>query len=164
MVWDPPSAVVSFQSPVYGGECVDYYVVTALSEEENITCNSTSDKFMFNCTIPSDRSVYDFNFTAYSVTRGDFINGGVATDCCKYSLLFLVTAIVLQTSVDLPSPYNVSVYEEECGLKYCIKWKVKDQKYKWLCRYTQRCILGKSRVPSQHKYCSQQHKLWNSAN
>ena len=94
VVWDPPSAVVSFQSPVYGGECVDHYVVTAVSKEENITCNSTSDKFMFNCTIPSDRSVYDFNFTAYSVTRGDFMNGGVVTDCCKHCSLFLVTVII----------------------------------------------------------------------
>ena len=94
VVWDPPSAVVSFQSPVYGGECVDYYVVTAVSEEENITCGTTSDKFMFNCTIPSDRSVYDINFTAYSVTRGGFMNGGVATDCCKHYSLFLVTVII----------------------------------------------------------------------
>ena len=91
VVWDPPSAVVSFQSPVYGGECVDYYVVTAVSEEENITCGTTSDIFMFNCTIPSDRSVYDFNFTVYSVTidiDGGLRNGGVSTDCRKLSLLF----------------------------------------------------------------------------
>ena len=76
---------------------MDYYVVTAVSEEENITCNSTSDNFMFNCTIPSNRSVYDFNFTAYSVTTdydGDVINGGVSTDCCKHYSLFLVTAII----------------------------------------------------------------------
>ena len=70
---------------------MDHYVVTAVSEEKNITCNATSDNFMFHCTIPSDRSVYDFNFTAYSVTRdidGGIINGGVSTDCCKLSLLF----------------------------------------------------------------------------
>ena len=32
------SAVVSFQPPVYGAECVDHYIVTAASEERNVTC------------------------------------------------------------------------------------------------------------------------------
>ena len=45
VVWDPPSAVVSFQSPVYGGECVDHYVVTAVSEERSVSCVETMDSF-----------------------------------------------------------------------------------------------------------------------
>ena len=84
VVWDPPSAVVSFQSPVYGGECVDYYVVTAVSEEENATCEPAGD-LKFNCNL-SDRNVNDFNFTVYSVTRGvDGVlqNGQSSTDCSK---------------------------------------------------------------------------------
>ena len=31
LVCDSSSVVVSFQPPVYGAECVDYYIVTAIS-------------------------------------------------------------------------------------------------------------------------------------
>ena len=88
VVWDPPSAVVSFQSPVYGGECVDYYVVTAISEERNVSCNVTSDASERNCTFDlGDGNVNDFNFAVHGVTRvnDSFIyNGDTATDCCKH--------------------------------------------------------------------------------
>ena len=58
--------MVSFQSPVYGGECVDHYIVTATSEEENVSCDAPiSDELKYNCTIPSDRKVNEFSFTAY---------------------------------------------------------------------------------------------------
>ena len=56
VVWNSSSAVVSFQSPVYGGECVEYYVVTAVGSE-NITCDPTEDTFVHSCNISSDRNV-----------------------------------------------------------------------------------------------------------
>ena len=88
VVCNTSSAVVSFQSPVYGGECVDYYVVTAVSEERNVLCNVTSDASERNCSIDiGDGNVNDYNFTVHGVTRvnDSFIyNGGVATDCCKH--------------------------------------------------------------------------------
>ena len=90
VVWNSLSAVVSFQSPVYGGECVEYYVVTAVGSEENITCDPTEDIFVHNCNIPSDRNVNNFNFTVHSVTTGvDGVayNGGALTDCCKLTRL-----------------------------------------------------------------------------
>ncbi|CAI8053492.1 hypothetical protein GBAR_LOCUS29246 [Geodia barretti] len=101
VVWDPPSAVVSFQSPVYGGECVDYYVVTAVSEERMEFCKVTSDASERNCSIDlGDGNVNDFNFTVHGVTRvnDSFVyNGDIATDC------------------RLPFPESVTAVEEECG-------------------------------------------------
>ena len=87
VVWDPPSAVVSFQSPVYGGECVDYYVVTAVSEEEerNVSCTAISDELKYNCSINGD--VNNYIFTAYAVTsvNDSFIyNGSIPMECCKF--------------------------------------------------------------------------------
>ena len=88
VVWDPPSAVVSFQSPVYGGECVDYYVVTAVSGERNASCIVTSDASENNCSIYlGDGNVNDYNFTVRGVTRvnDSFVyNGDIATDCRKH--------------------------------------------------------------------------------
>ncbi|CAI8018966.1 hypothetical protein GBAR_LOCUS11449 [Geodia barretti] len=106
VVWDPPSAVVSFQSPVYGGECVDYYVVTAVSGEESFECDA-SEKRVHTCFIPNDRSVNDFNFTVYSVTVGvDGVlqNGESVTDCC------------------LSFPGNVNAIEKECNIVQ-VSWK-----------------------------------------
>ena len=87
VVWDPPSAVVSFQSPVYGGECVDHYVVTAVNEEEerNVLCTAISDGLKHNCSINGD--VNDYIFTAHAVTpvNDSFIyNGNIATKCCMF--------------------------------------------------------------------------------
>ena len=92
VVWDPPSAVVSFQSPVYGGECVDYYVVTAVSEDQDVLCNKTSKDHVYICSISLDSDVNDFNITAYSVTRG--VRGllvGESVECCKPIRMFLLS-------------------------------------------------------------------------
>ena len=91
VVWDPPSAVVSFQSPVYGGDCVDYYVVTAVSEEEerNVSCTATTDGLKYNCSIDGD--VNNYNFTAYAVTpvNDSFsYSGSITTDCSKFCVYF----------------------------------------------------------------------------
>ena len=86
VVYDSSSTVVSFQPPVYGTQCVDYYVITAVSEERNVTCNATSEQFTYNCSIPQGSNVNVYNFTAYSVTRGiDGVTyeGGIANNCCK---------------------------------------------------------------------------------
>ena len=87
VVCDSSSAVVSFQPPVYGSECVDHYVVSAVSEERNVVrCDATSnDDLIYNCTLP-DSNVNDYNFTVYSVTNGidgTTYNGSIATDCCE---------------------------------------------------------------------------------
>ena len=86
VVCDPSSAEVSFQPPVYGSECVDHYVVSAVSEERNVICNATSNNdLIYNCTLP-DCNVNDYNFTVYSVTSGindTTYNGSIATDCCE---------------------------------------------------------------------------------
>ena len=67
---------------------MDYYVVTAVSEERNALCNVTSDASERNCSIYlGDGNVNDFNFTVHGVTRvnDSFVyNGETATDCCKY--------------------------------------------------------------------------------
>ena len=72
---------------MYGAECVDYYTVTAISEERNVTCSPTSNELIYNCSLPNDTNVNDYIFTAYSVTSGiDGIlyNGSTAYDCSKY--------------------------------------------------------------------------------
>ena len=66
---------------------MDYYVVTAVSGERNVSCNVTSDASERNCSIDlGDGNVNDYNFTVHAVTRvnDSFIyNGDIATDCCK---------------------------------------------------------------------------------
>ena len=74
---------------MYGAECVDYYIVTAVSEERNVSCDVTSDQFTHNCILP-DTSVNDYNFTVYSVTTGvdgAVYNGSTAIDCCKWYIV-----------------------------------------------------------------------------
>ena len=85
------SAVVSFQPPVYGAECVDHYIITAVSEERNITCVIPSNWTLntFTCNISDTTNVNDYNFTVYGVTNGvdDVIYIGNTThDCCKLIL------------------------------------------------------------------------------
>ena len=67
---------------------MDYYVVTAVSEERNASCIVTSHGSEINCSIDlGDGNVNDFNFTVHGVTRvnDSFVyNGDIATDCCKH--------------------------------------------------------------------------------
>ena len=68
---------------------MDYYVVTAVSEEEekNVSCNATGSGALQNCKISLKGVANDYNFTAYSVTgvNDSFsYNGSIATDCCKF--------------------------------------------------------------------------------
>ena len=89
MVWDSSSAVVSFQPPVYGGECVDHYMVSAVSEERTVSCTTTSNELVHSCDIPKDSDINDYNFTVYSVTKGisgGTYNGSIATDCCECNM------------------------------------------------------------------------------
>ena len=82
MVLNSSLAVVSFQPPVYGAECVDYYTVTAISEETDIMCTATSDDLIHECSIPPNASVNGYNFTVYSVTSGvdgALYNGSIVT-------------------------------------------------------------------------------------
>ena len=69
-------AVVSFQAPVYGGQCVDHYTITAISGEGTDTCTVTNDHHMdtFTCSFPILNTT-DYNFTVSSVTIG--LNGTV---------------------------------------------------------------------------------------
>ena len=80
-------AVVSFHPPVYGAECVDYYIVTAISEETDITCTASSVDLIHECSIPPNTNVNDYNFTVYSVTSGvdgALYNGSITPDCSKF--------------------------------------------------------------------------------
>ena len=66
---------------------MDYYVVTAVSEEEerNIPCTAIGEGLQHNCSIDGD--VNDYNFTAYAVTpvNHSFIYiGSTANDCCMF--------------------------------------------------------------------------------
>ena len=67
---------------------MDYYVVTAVSEERNVSCIVTSNGSENNCSIDlGDGYVNDYNFTVHAVTHvnDSFIyNGSIATGCCKY--------------------------------------------------------------------------------
>ena len=75
---------------MYGAKCVDYYIVTAISEERNVTCSPTSNELIHNCSLPNDTNVNDYIFTVYSVTSGvdgTFYNGSIASDCCKWYLM-----------------------------------------------------------------------------
>ena len=85
MEYRSSSAVVSFQSPVYGAECVDHYIVTAASEERNVTCSPSTDQFIHICSLPGT-NVNDYNFTVYGVTNGvDGVTyiGDTLHDCCE---------------------------------------------------------------------------------
>ena len=69
---------------------MDYYVVTAVSEEEerNVSCDATSYELKHNCNITFDGSanINDYNFTIYGVTpvNSSYIYiGNSITDCCK---------------------------------------------------------------------------------
>ena len=96
-----PSALVSFQPPVYGAECVAYYTVTAISEERNVTCNVTSDEFVHNCSIP-DGSIDDFLFSVYSVTEGIDRYGSIDTfNCSKFNTRCSYKHLYQQTQVCL---------------------------------------------------------------
>ena len=86
VVWDSSSAVVSFQSPVYGGECVEYYVATAVSEERNVSCNVSSGEDSPNCSFSLEGNANDYLFSVYGVTRVNesyVLNGSTTSDCCK---------------------------------------------------------------------------------
>ena len=69
---------------------MDYYVVTAVSEEEerNVSCDATSYEAEHSCSISFDGSanINYYNFTVFGVTRvnSSFIyNGDSITDCCE---------------------------------------------------------------------------------
>ena len=69
VVCESSSAVVSFQSPVYGGECVECYVATAVSEERNVSCNVSSGEDSLNCSFSLEGNANNYLFSVYGVTR-----------------------------------------------------------------------------------------------
>ena len=96
-------AVVSFQPPVYGGQCVDHYTVTAISEEGTDTCTVTNDHHMetFTCSF-SILNTTDYNFTVSSVTIG--LNGTLYHGDTS-------TAVLVTMSDDLSDGMNVTFQE-----------------------------------------------------
>ena len=99
VVYDSSSSavIVSFKPPVHGSKCVDYYVVSAISKEETIVCYATTDNHVYNCSIPSDRSVNSYNFSVYPVTSGaDNItyNGDTANDCSELAYSCILCSII----------------------------------------------------------------------
>ena len=84
VVWNSSSAVVSFQSPVYGGECVEYYVATAVSEERTVSCNVSSGED--NCSFSLEGNANDYLFSVYGVIRVNesyALIGNTTSNCCK---------------------------------------------------------------------------------
>ena len=83
-------AVVRFQSPVYGAECVSQYSVMAVHVDGNqaVECNDISDDqtHVFSCFTPNNFIVmYEFVITPITTgIDGDMYNGSSAVDCCKY--------------------------------------------------------------------------------
>ena len=47
-------------SPVYGGECVEYYVATAVSEERNVSCNVRSGEDSLYCSFSLEGNASDY--------------------------------------------------------------------------------------------------------
>ena len=96
-------AVVSFQPPVYGGQCVDHYTVTAISEEGTDTCTVTNDHHMesFACSF-SILNTTDYNFTVSSVTIG--LNGTLYHGDTS-------TAVLVTMYDDLSNGMNVTFQE-----------------------------------------------------
>ena len=67
---------------------MDYYVVTAVSEEEerNVSCNATSGEH--ECTLSLDGTPNDYKFTVHAVTvvNDSFVFiGENISDCCKHN-------------------------------------------------------------------------------
>ena len=92
LVYDSSSVVVSFQPPVYGAECVDYYIVTAISEERNVTCSPTTNKLMHKCILPIYTNVNNYTFTVYPVTggvNGALYYGNTSFDCSMFLYLYV---------------------------------------------------------------------------
>ena len=116
---------------MYGSECVDHYVVSAVSEERNVRCDATSNDLIYNCILP-DSNVNDYKFTVHSVTNGidgTTYNGSIATDCCElYNDVIYITPMI-----GLSFPENVTVIEEECGLQHHITvfWEVSEYSMLW---------------------------------
>ena len=67
---------------------MEYYVVTAVSEEEerNVSCTATSGEDSHSCSISLQGNANDYNFTVHAVSRVNdsfiFI-GNSTTDCCE---------------------------------------------------------------------------------
>ena len=65
---------------------MEYYVVTAVSEEEEILYNATSGEHSHSCSISLQGNANDYTFTVHAVTRVNdsfiFI-GNSTTDCCE---------------------------------------------------------------------------------
>ena len=67
---------------------MDYYVVTAVSEEEerNVSCDVTNYGSEHNCNISTVENANNYNFTIYGVTCVNsslIYNGDSTIDCCK---------------------------------------------------------------------------------
>ena len=71
--------------------------MSAISEEETIICYATTDNLVYNCSIPSDRSVNSYNLSVYPVTSGvgDITyNGDTANDCSELAYSCILCSII----------------------------------------------------------------------
>ena len=81
-------AEISFKPPVYGKKCVDYYVICAISQERNATCDniSASDDPIYNHSILLNNTV---SFTVHSINgKSDDTttnDGNITTGYCMLS-------------------------------------------------------------------------------
>ena len=111
---------------------MEYYVVTAVSGEQNLSCGYTD--FTYNCRIPPGKSVNEFNFTVYGIAQGIngvLYNGNSSTDCCEMHTIVrrccMHTIRNLQLYIFLGFPFpNVRIFEKDCGflVKMQVSWNV----------------------------------------
>ena len=108
---------------------MDYYTVTAVSAERNVTCHATSEPLTYYCSILAESDVNDYNFTAYPVTRGFddgyLYRGSITRDCCKAIMVSPENTVPFPRT-GLLFPEHVTADEEECGLvqRVNISWQV----------------------------------------
>ena len=74
---------------------MDYYVVIAVSEEEerNVSCDATNGHTEICIISTLNDNVYDYNFSAYGVshTSNSFRYGGASsTECCKLHIFITI--------------------------------------------------------------------------
>ena len=107
-------AVVTFQPPLYGEQCVDHYTVTAISEEGKDTCTIINDHHMdtFTCSFPILNTT-DYNFTVSSVTNG--LNGTVYHGDTS-------TAVLVTMSDDVTDGMNVTSQEPGYIITCILVW------------------------------------------
>ena len=90
-------AVVRFQPPVYGAECVSQYSVMAVDKNQMVNCTNISDAHqthVFNCSTPNNHiTLYQLTITPITAgIDGSVYYGKSAVDCCTFLTLMMLSS------------------------------------------------------------------------